>query len=161
MARPAPDPERVVAVYEKAALRNWPYRRIVEWTGEEWGADEAISLGTVSTWVRQGHEWWTQAERLSTEEEYGLHRQVVGKLLEWIMDDRMNPDEKRGAPELGLKDTVELTLKVLERHAKLTRVDLTPPAGTDGPGITPEQYRATEALRRRVQGQDETRVIEG
>lgn len=160
MARPAPDPERVLAVFEQRYLRHKSFRAIVEWSHHEWGEDEAISLGTAKAWADQGWQWWLEVERLTAEQEYGLHRSAIGMVLEALVEDREQPEGKR---ELTLREWVDSMAKMIDLHGKAAGIyarQIGTALGTQAPTISPEQRRATEALRRRVQGRVRG-VIEG
>jgi hypothetical protein len=156
VARPAPDPERVVEVYELVAFRGWSYRRVVEWSKDQPGGK--ISVGTVSEWVKQGAQWWTETDRLSREAEYGLQRQMLGKFMEWL-------DDAVEGGDMTTAEAIPLGLKILDRHAKLTGVDAPTRLRVDDdrpaiPAPRPEAVRAIESLRGRVQSR-EREVIEG
>lgn len=158
MARPAPDPERVVEVFELAFVKGYSYRRIVEWSKTAPGlAPDGISIGSVSEWVRQGHEWWAEVERLSLEQERSLQRIMLGKFMEWLED--AHDDQS-----ITTADAIPLGLKILDHRAKVTgayaptrvRVEDDRPAI---PAPPPAAVRAMEGVRNRVARQ-ERRVIE-
>lgn len=84
MARPAPDPRAVVAVFEAKHYDGLSYSQLVEWTNGhdyegmsqrwEW---EPISRCTAHNWYKQALEWW-------------------------IAHERLNPDERTASLEIGL-----------------------------------------------------------
>ncbi len=149
MARPAPDPERVVQAYEQV-MRGKSYREV----GEVYGIDPS----TVGRWVKQAAGWWQDVERLDRVSEYGLHRQTLGRVQNAI----------ETAFEKGHIDVevyAQWSLKLLDRHARLTGVDSPTRVSVEAtvderPAPPPAAVRAIDEMKKRALT-TERMVIEG
>lgn len=150
MARPAPDPEQVVAAYEQA-MRGVSHRELAE--------RYDVSHTTIGRWVKQAAGWWQDVERLDRQTEYGLHRQTLGRVHAAI-------EIAFAEGRLDVEAYAQWSLKLLDRHARLTGVDaptrlaVEPGDRDERPAPPPAAVRAIEDMRKRATT-TERMVIEG
>jgi len=162
MARPAPDPRAVVAVFEAKRYVGLNYSEIVEWTKgnqperelaallPEWEWDP-ISRGSAFAWYQQALQWWLEHERLNPDEEYAGLR--IG--LEYVADEIVR--EYR-AGRADLKTFAELSLKVSSEIRALTQAGRAVAEPGEGAAPPPQAQAAIIEMRERQSDRDRARA---